>query len=238
MKVQIFPTCIVDAFRGETAIATVRVLEATGCQVQFRESHTCCGQPAGNAGVLDAARPVLERANNLCGTGTVVCPSSSCAGFLSHGPDRVGLKDPEGQTFELVQFLSEELGIQKWPPKGEWRGQTRRIAIHEACHGRDCGTMGLLTMFIQQLAPEAVLSYHDPETCCGFGGVFVASHPTLSTNIGKEKLARIRDSGADTILGNDWGCLLHLQGLLQAEHSPIHVMHVAEWLAEGLGDEE
>jgi L-lactate dehydrogenase complex protein LldE len=43
-------TCLCDAFFDGVAKATVEVLEHAGCEVEFPENQTCCGQPAFNCG--------------------------------------------------------------------------------------------------------------------------------------------------------------------------------------------
>jgi L-lactate dehydrogenase complex protein LldE len=54
-KVALFVTCVADQVFPDTAVATVRVLEAAGVDVVFPEQQTCCGQPALTAGEPDAA---------------------------------------------------------------------------------------------------------------------------------------------------------------------------------------
>ena len=49
-RVQLMATCLCDAFYDDVAQATVEVLEHAGCEVEFPEGQTCCGQPAFNCG--------------------------------------------------------------------------------------------------------------------------------------------------------------------------------------------
>ena len=45
--------------------------------------------------------------------------------------------------------------------------------------------------------------------CCGFGGMFSARHPAISSAMVNDKLNSIRDCGADVLVSADCGCLLN-----------------------------
>jgi L-lactate dehydrogenase complex protein LldE len=51
-----------------------------------------------------------------------------------------------------------------------------------------------------------------------------------------DKIADVRNTGADTLLGGDLGCLLHLAGRMQRQGKPLKVRHVAEVLADMGGE--
>jgi L-lactate dehydrogenase complex protein LldE len=67
--------------------------------------------------------------------------------------------------------------------------------------------------------------------CCGFGGAFAIEMPAVSAAIMNQKLDRIEASGADTLVGGDVSCLIHLEGGLRRRVSKIVVKHLAEMLA-------
>ena len=50
MKVSLFITCMADIFAWQVGKATVELLEKYGCEVDFPEGQTCCGQPSYNSG--------------------------------------------------------------------------------------------------------------------------------------------------------------------------------------------
>jgi L-lactate dehydrogenase complex protein LldE len=56
--------------------------------------------------------------------------------------------------------------------------------------------------------------------------------PAVSTAIMNEKLDRVEESGADTLVGGDISCLLHLAGGLHRRGSAIEVKHIAELLGD------
>jgi L-lactate dehydrogenase complex protein LldE len=68
--------------------------------------------------------------------------------------------------------------------------------------------------------------------CCGFGGLFAIEMPAVSTAIMDDKLDRIESSGADTVVGGDVSCLVHIAGGLRRRGSQIEVKHIAELISE------
>ena len=62
-------------------------------------------------------------------------------------------------------------------------------------------------------------------------------YPGVSDRIAEKKLADIIDSGADTLLSTDLGCLMHLEGKLHRDGHGLQVYHLAEFLA-GMTEED
>jgi L-lactate dehydrogenase complex protein LldE len=76
----------------------------------------------------------------------------------------------------------------------------------------------------------------DGAVCCGFGGLFSVKYPEISERMADDKIADARKTGAETLVGGDLGCLLHLAGRMERQGKTMHVRHVAEVLA-GMGAE-
>ena len=74
------------------------------------------------------------------------------------------------------------------------------------------------------------------ETCCGFGGAFSVNLPEISTRLVDAKVKSILETGADTVVGGDLGCLMNIFGRLNRMKKKIRVFHIAEILAGMTGD--
>ena len=233
MRVRLMLTCLCDAFYGEVGIATVRVLEHAGCQVEFVPEQTCCGQPPFNAGDWPSARKTAQRHAKLFeGELAVVTPSGSCAAMLRHGYPMLGLSAMP--AFELSEFLLDELGLSRWPLSGNRVVRKRSVAFHRACHGRMMHLGDRQERLLSLVKGLSLTPFEQGDQCCGFGGAFSVGHPTVSSGIGQEKLRCILESGADTIVSGDMGCLMHLQGLIDRERLPLKTRHYTQILAEEL----
>jgi L-lactate dehydrogenase complex protein LldE len=81
----------------------------------------------------------------------------------------------------------------------------------------------------------------DSNICCGFGGTFCVKYPEISGRMVDDKCSRVTESGADTLLAGDLGCLINITGRLRRRGETTRVFHIAEVLAgmaggPGVGD--
>jgi L-lactate dehydrogenase complex protein LldE len=106
MKASIFVTCLVDQVFPRVGLAMAEVLERAGCEVEFREAQTCCGQPAFNSGYRDEARAVADHFLRVfAGAEFIVVPSGSCAAMISHHYADLYDGHHESRVWEFSQFL-------------------------------------------------------------------------------------------------------------------------------------
>lgn len=226
-------TCLADAFYGEVGIATVKVLEHFGCEVIFEPAQTCCGQPPFNSGDRTSAASIAKHCQNLllADGKPLVIPSSSCTAMIRHGFPQILTSDSASSAFELAEFLIDHLGVTCFP---EARPYSKTVVFHRACHGRVLNLHEKPESLLATLPGITVLQPDSPEQCCGFGGAFSLSEPTLSASIGEEKLRNLIATGAEEIITTDMGCVMHLQGIAQKQVQTIPFRHYAEVLAEAI----
>jgi L-lactate dehydrogenase complex protein LldE len=65
----------------------------------------------------------------------------------------------------------------------------------------------------------------ESDRCCGFGGVFSARMPEVSTAMTAEKLRQAAETGTPTLVTADPGCLMQMRGL--AGDDGLTVQHLA-----------
>ncbi len=224
-------TCLCDAYYGNVGIATVKVLEHLGCEVQFDARQTCCGQPPFNAGDWKQARTVATYSKELLFNQgqTVVTPSASCAAMTREGYHLLFPDQEPSHAFELSEFITKELGILEWKTTKTYK---KRIAFHRACHGRGIGLTDEAERLIASIPGVELIPIRNAEQCCGFGGAFCVNEPHLSSEIGKAKIATLLENQPDEIVSGDMGCLMHLGGILRHDGNQIPIRHYAEILAE------
>lgn len=235
VAVQLFVTCLVDALKPEVGEATVAVLEAAGCDVEFPSDQSCCGQPAYNAGFRsDARRMARHTLDVLDGTdGPIVLPSGSCTDMIVHHYPGLVAGDPDytakaervaGRVRELTQFLVDDLETTLRVD------DDRTIAYHPSCHGlRNLGIHAQPATLLEGCERASLGS--EEKVCCGFGGVFSVKQPEISNLMLQQKLDAVETSGAAVLCGGDVGCLMHIEGGLRRRASEVEVRHIAELLA-------
>src|SRR5262249_14342155 len=135
------------------------------------------------------------------------------------------------RTFELMSFLVDVLEVSK--VSARYAGT---ITYHDSCSGlRELGVKAQPRQLLATVEGLSLREMKTPEVCCGFGGTFCVKYPEISNAMVGEKAADIADTGADTLLAGDLGCLMNMAGKLQRAGSSIRVRHVAEILAD-MGD--
>jgi L-lactate dehydrogenase complex protein LldE len=200
--VQLFVTCIVDALYPETGEAVVRVLQRSGCSVEFPRGQTCCGSCTGMVkhgyGELFADDPEwLPRAQGIA--------------------DR---------TYEFSEYLVDELGLDDIGTE-----YSDKITYHSSCHLlRDLGIDEQPQRLLINIQGTEIIPLPKREECCGFGGLFSIEHPEISKAMLDRKIENFITSGAAVLVSCDAGCVAHISGGLQRRKIPLKAVHIADIL--------
>jgi len=235
--VQLFVTCLVDSLFPDVGFAIVDILEGLGLEVQFPQAQTCCGQPAFNAGFWDDARAMARYTINVLSESDapIVIPSGSCADMIIHHYPEIlagdityaaKAREVAGRTYEFTQFLVDVLGVTDLDVRG-----SGSLTYHASCHGlRGLGIKQQPRQLLDHIQGIEQNELPDSEACCGFGGLFAVKMAGISGAILKRKLDNIEATGADTVVGTDVSCLMHIAGGLRRRGSQVKVKHLAELL--------
>ena len=216
------------------------MLQRCGCEVVFDQRQTCCGQPALNSGHRSEAETVCRRTIDLLhqqlegdGCEAIVCPSGSCTAMLHHasqlleGPEKERAAFVASRTHELSAFLVDVLGTED--VGASWAGTVR---WHDACHGlRELGIRDQPRSLLAHVRGLHVIEARGCDRCCGFGGTFSSSLPTISVAMADEKIDELESLSIDAIASSDASCLMQLEGRLRERGSRIRGIHIAELLA-------
>lgn len=240
-RVGLFATCPVDLLRPGVGFAAASLLERAGYTVEV-PTQSCCGQVSYNNGLPVETRSVawtLVQAFEQYDY--TVLPSGSCAGMIrDHYPGLFANDDrlPRVQAFcqrvyELTTFLVE---IANFRGVADISGNNS-FTYHDSCAGlRELGIKHQPRELLQRCADVTVQEMQDTDVCCGFGGTFCVKFDEVSAHMADTKLDNALASGADTLLGGDVSCLLHLAGRARRRGLPLAVRHVAEVLAGQLDE--
>ncbi len=235
--VQLFVTCLIDTLQPQIGEAVVRVLERAGVRAAFPKDQTCCGQPAFNAGMREDSRKMAQHTIEVFEktSGPVIIPSGSCAAMIRHGYAELFANDPRWlpraqalaqRTFEFTEFLVDELGVTDLG--AHFPGE---ITYHPSCHLlRGIGVDHQPRALLAHVRGAELYELPHGEECCGFGGVFSVEHPEISAEMLHRKIKHIENSGAETVVTCDTGCLLHINGGLHRQGKNPIVKHIAEVL--------
>lgn len=239
-----FLQCVADRFCPEVVEATVQVLEACGERVVVPRGQHCCGLPAIDAGDLATARTLARqtiRALEAVPTRRVVTPGASCAIAIRHDyadlfrHDRAWRARAEAVAARVLDLASYLKELGQLPPLAPFAGPSPATAYHPFCQSTN--VLGL------EPEPRALLADYlgldlrtlpEATVCCGFGGSTSLEHPDVARQIVTRKLDNVAASGAEVLITDNPGCLLHLRGAAAGARRPLRVRHLAEVLAERL----
>jgi len=237
MRVGLFVTCINDVLYPGTGQAVVRLLERLGVDVDFPAAQTCCGQPHFNTGYRAACVPIVRGfADAFSSYDAVVTPSASCAGMIRHYHPVVAegngelvwrVADLAPKVYELSEFLVDVLGV---TDVGAY--YPHRVTYHPTCHSLRMLKVGDRPLrLLRAVRGLDLVELPAADQCCGFGGTFAVKNPDVSVAMGADKVAHVRETGAEVLAAADNSCLTHLGGMMSRLRVGVRPVHLAEILA-------
>jgi L-lactate dehydrogenase complex protein LldE len=243
-NVILFAPCLVDQLYPEMGMALVKLLRHFGFTVSFDSSITCCGQPAFNAGQISEARAVARKAVRGLTSGPnseapVVCPSGSCTAMVRkyypeifHGErDQEAAQALGARVFELSEFLREHNLVDRLVGSSR-----KKIAFHNSCHSaRELELRTEYRELFQRIEGVELIDPSPEPVCCGFGGLFCQKFQGISQGMAKTRLEMCRDAGADEIVSNDPGCIMHLRTMAAELGFTAPIRHTVEFLVDAMG---
>ena len=240
-KVALFITCLSDQFYPHVGVAVTKILQHFGCDVEFPQAQTCCGQPFFNNGFQPQAAQLAKRMIEIFQPYPyVVTPSGSCCAMVREQYHELFHNDPQwnapmeqlrSKTFEFVEFLDKILKVdfQQFSLPAP-----REITYHFTCHLRGIGVKDEGARLLKQIGNVQFKPLEKTDQCCGFGGTFAVKYPAISGAIVEDKVNCIAATGAKTVICNDAGCTMNISGMCHRHNVPAGVKHIAELMAEAM----
>lgn len=203
----LFPGCVLSNLLPRFLGKIIKTLSNQGFSCYIPPNLSCCGFPFLSQGWGRKFDQLRERNMDVfnrytfeylvvpCGTGTKT--------FKEYYP----LQNVE--ILELSQFyyrFIKDLPVTAFPAE-----KNQRVTFHHPCH-----TLKSLKVeeepefFLKQLDHRFVSDQE--RLCCGFGGLFRASNPSLSRKILDKKREQLRAMDVDVVVTSCPGCFLQLNG--------------------------
>ena len=241
-KMLLLEGCVQPGMLPNINSATARVLDALKIQLISAPNATCCGALRyhlndQNGGLqnakqnIDAWWPLIEQ-----GVEAIVMTASGCGvmvkdyGHLfTHDPSySIKAKKISELTKDIAEILptlqSELISLIGTDPKPG-------VVYHPPCtlqhgqqiRGRVEGLLGSIGVGVNLCA--------DSHLCCGSAGTYSVTQPALSEQLRKNKLTHLQtaceESGAETIVSGNIGCITHLQ---QDDTPVLHWIEIVDKL--------
>jgi L-lactate dehydrogenase complex protein LldE len=227
VRIGLFVTCLTDSLYPDTGKAVVALLERLGHQVEFPMAQSCCGQMHFNTGYRAEAAPMIRGFTEAFdGYEAIVSPSGSCVAMVrEHYP--AAAAPVADRTYELSEFLVKVLGV---TDVGAYF--PHRVTYHPSCHGLRMLHVGDAPLtLLRNVRGLDLAELPEAEACCGFGGTFSVKNADVSAAMCADKVANIRQTGAEYVCATDSSCLMHIGGSLSRQRTGVAPIHLAEILA-------
>src|SRR5277367_4527716 len=239
-RVAFFAGCVAQVTFSELNRATIRVLQANGCEVVVPAEQLCCGALAAHAGVRDVARD-LARANcqafNVDEFDAVINNASGCGStlkeythlFEANGADRESARKFSAKVRDISEFLAE-LGL-----VAPLRPLPMRVTYQDSCHlvhGQKIREAP--RKLIRAIPSVELVEMALSDLCCGSAGVYNVTEPKAALDLLTDKMANAKRTNAQAILTANPGCILQLRAGAAIHKTGQEVLHVVELLDRAL----
>jgi glycolate oxidase iron-sulfur subunit len=239
-RVALFAGCVAQVSFAGLNEATIRVLTANGCEVLVPAGQLCCGALPAHAGVRDVARD-LARVNlgvflrenfdailtNAAGCGSTLKEYPHL--FPSDAPEQKLAREFRARMRDVTEFL-DELGLVA--PLG---GQPLRVTYQDSCHlAHGQKVREAPRRLIRSVPGVELAEMRLADNCCGSAGVYNVTQTAASLDLLAEKMHCARQTGADTIVTANPGCMLQLRAGAELHGTGQQVLHVIELLDRAL----
>jgi glycolate oxidase iron-sulfur subunit len=237
-RVAFLSGCIANVCFARLNEATVRVLQANGCEVTIPAAQTCCGALHVHAGLREPARR-LARQNidaTLDGDFDAIVTNAGGCGSTLKEYDELLENDPQ-YTDRARQFVAKMRDVTEFLASIELNPSMRevraKVTYQDSCHlahGQRIRSAPreLLKRVPGLLLKEMAMS----DSCCGSAGIYNIVHTDMSMALLEKKMAAINATGADRIVTANPGCMLQLRAGAERWGRGQRVSHVIEILDE------
>jgi glycolate oxidase iron-sulfur subunit len=245
-RVAFFAGCVAQVTFTELNDATIRVLQANGCEVVVPANQFCCGALAAHAGVRDIARDLARKNMEAFLAGpfdAIITNAAGCGATLKEYAHLFSGTDParEGASRDVLdaknaaefspkvrdvaEFLAE-LGL-----SAPMRKTRMRVTYQDSCHLVHGQKVREAPRTLLRAIPgielvEMPLSDH----CCGSAGVYNVTETETSLQLLQEKMRHAQFSRASAIVTANPGCILQLRAGVKLYKTRQEVFHVVELL--------
>jgi glycolate oxidase iron-sulfur subunit len=244
-RVAFFAGCMAQVTFSELNRATIRVLEANGCEVVVPAAQVCCGGLAAHAGMRDIARSLARKnfeafrapdfdaiITNAAGCGSTLKEYAQL--FASESDEGAGTGVAEAREFsrrvrDVTEFLAE-IGL-----TAKLNPSALRVTYQDSCHLAHGQKIRQAPRQLVSAVPGVeLIEMPFADQCCGSAGVYNVTQTGTSLELLKQKMDCARQTQAQVIVTANPGCLLQLRAGASIHRTGQEVLHVIELLDRAL----
>jgi glycolate oxidase iron-sulfur subunit len=243
-RVALFAGCVAQVTFSDLHRATIRVLQANGCEVVVPAGQRCCGALPAHAGVRDVARELAVRNSGAIEADdfdAVITNAAGCGSALKEYAHLFDAKTPESahaqkqvakfaaKVRDVTEFLAD-LGL-----KAPMRELPLRVTYQDSCHlvhGQKIREAP--RQLIRAVPGVELIEMALADQCCGSAGVYNVTETKTSIQLLALKIDCVAETTAQAIVTANPGCILQLRAGVAMRATGQEVLHVVELLDRAL----
>jgi glycolate oxidase iron-sulfur subunit len=242
-----FSGCLMDTMFRETNIATMKLLEKAGCNIVVPGTQNCCGALHGHAGEKSGAVELAKRnieAFESADVDYIVTNAGGCGAYLADyghllrdDPAWAGRAASFSAKIKDISAILFELGFHE----SGLRLPPQVVTYQDSCHLRNVQrTSEQPRKLLRAIEGVDYREMEQADRCCGLAGIYNLVHADLSMKFLDDKMARVRETQATTIVTANPGCLLQMKLGVEREglSGRVRVVHIADFLLEAMDNRQ
>ncbi|TAJ90337.1 4Fe-4S dicluster domain-containing protein [bacterium] len=235
-RVGMLSGCVMSVLFSEVNAATLRVLRLNGCDVVIPRAQVCCGALNVHNGETVTAKKMARQnidAFLALDLDAVVVNAAGCGAAMKEYGHL--LRDDQAYAHKAEAFgrsvkdASEFLaGLGLVAPTGR---VDLTVTYQDPCHlahGQKIRTQP--RQILTAIPGLKFTEMNGSDRCCGSAGIYNLTHPEMSQELLKEKMAAIDQTSADAVIAPNPGCMLQLRYGARRYGPALSVFHLMELL--------
>ncbi len=234
-RVAFFAGCVAQVTFSALNRATIRVLQANGCEVVVPAKQVCCGALAAHAGVRDVARDLARRnfdaflsddfdaiLTNAAGCGSTLKEYAHL--FADDEAGRGRAEQFSAKMRDVIEYLAE-LGL-----TAPLRALPLRVTYQDSCHlvhGQKIREAP--RQLLRAMPGIEFVEMPMSEQCCGSAGVYNVTETKASLEILERKMEAVQQTKAEVVATANPGCILQLRAGAAMHRTGQEVLHLIDF---------
>lgn len=248
-RVAFFGGCLAQVTFTALNDATIRVLQANGCEVVVPAGQVCCGALCAHAGVRDTARELARKNMEAFAGGefdAIVTNAAGCGSTLKEYPHLLAVDATEAKhqhrdhkdtevTEKAAQFAAKVRDVTEFLAElgmtAPMKPVPLRVTYQDSCHllhGQK--VKDAPRKLIRAVPGVELIEMPLADYCCGSAGVYNVTQTEASLAILEDKMRHAASTGAQAIVTANPGCILQLRAGAAMHSTGQEVLHVVELL--------
>jgi glycolate oxidase iron-sulfur subunit len=238
-RVAFMAGCVANISFARLNEATVRVLQANGCEVVIPAGQSCCGALHVHAGIRDVARKLARQnidAVEKGGFDAIITNAAGCGSTLKeYGELLAHDRDYATRALQFSNVMKDATEfLASIDLNTDMKPVNATVTYQDSCHLAHGQKVRSAPRQLLRAVPGVEFREMPmADACCGSAGIYNALHTDMSMQILEKKMENVNTVSAQIVATANPGCMLQLRaGVKKWGQEGVRVAHVIEILDE------